>query len=193
MVMANGKKPRNAFRNFVRIRIMNLGRGRKLILFIGVVCGVVGSSFGQFPGGTLGTEYLRPSSASFYFIAKQGELAMQVNIWGFVKNPGRYEVSTATDLIKLLSYAGGPTEDAVLYNVKVVRNPAKTTGPKIEEFTVDLEDLASLDSSHLVLYPDDTIYIDHSSWLNLRNLFLVITTAGVVTAAVAQIIIASSK
>jgi protein involved in polysaccharide export with SLBB domain len=37
---------------------------------------------------------------------------MQVNIWGFVKNPGRYEVPSSTDLIQLISFAGGPVQYA---------------------------------------------------------------------------------
>ena len=45
------------------------------------------------------------SAASYYYIAKPGELTIQVNVWGFVKNPGRYEVASSTDLIQLISFA----------------------------------------------------------------------------------------
>ncbi len=173
--------------------IMKWDRVRKLILFIGVFHCFLSRSSGQNSPGTLGSEFLRPASASFYYIAKPGELSMQVNVWGFVKNPGRFEIPTSTDLVKLLSYAGGPTQDGILYNVRVVRNVTSTSGKKAEEFSVDLENLANVDPRRLVLYPDDTIYIDHSSWVNLRDLFVVITTAALVSAAVAQIIIATNR
>lgn len=141
----------------------------------------------QVSSGVLSQEILRPSSASFYFIAKPGELSMQVNIWGYVQNPGRYEVPTATDLVKLVSYAGGPKQDAVLDNVKVTRNISRA-GAQPEEYFVNLEELADVDPKDLVLYPDDTIFIDHSSWVNIRDAFALLTTAAIVTTAVAQII-----
>ncbi|MBM4162658.1 MAG: hypothetical protein FJ217_16365 [Ignavibacteria bacterium] len=45
----------------------------------------------------------------------------QVNIWGFVQKPGRYEVPSSTDLIQLISYAGGPVQYAKLDEVKLTR------------------------------------------------------------------------
>jgi hypothetical protein len=145
----------------------------------------------QISTGTLGQDILRPSSASYYFIAKPSELSMQVNIWGFVENPGRYEVPTSTDLVRLLSYAGGPTQDGILDNVKVTRGTYRAGGR--QEFEVDLEDLASADPEDLILYPDDTIYVDHTSWLNVRDLFTVVTVLAIVTGSVAQVIIASNR
>lgn len=38
------------------------------------------------------------SAAAYYYIAKPGELTMQVNVWGFVKKAGRCEDSNKTDL-----------------------------------------------------------------------------------------------
>lgn len=55
---------------------------------------------------------------------------MRVNIWGFVRKPGQYMVPTDTDLISLMSFAGGPVEQAKIKSIKIVRiNPAevKTT------------------------------------------------------------------
>jgi predicted ThiF/HesA family dinucleotide-utilizing enzyme len=118
---------------------------------------------------------------------------MQVNIWGFVRNPGRYEVPTTTDLVKLLSYAGGPEQDAVLDNVKVTRSVTRISGGQPGEYYVNLEDLSEVNPSDLVLYPDDTIFIDHSSWINIRDVFVVLTTAAIVTSAVAQVIIANDR
>jgi protein involved in polysaccharide export with SLBB domain len=146
----------------------------------------------QISTGTLGQDILRPSSASYYFIAKPSELSMQVNIWGFVRNPGRYEVPTSTDLIRLLSYAGGPSQDATLDNVRVTRGAYQPGGGR-REFELDLQKLAEIDPADLVLYPDDTIYVDYSSWTNVRDIFAVVTVLAIVTSAVAQVIIATSR
>ena len=55
----------------------------------------------------------------------------QVNIWGFVQKPGRYEVPSSTGLIQLISFAGGPVQYAKLDEVKLTRLMlGDTTGAK---------------------------------------------------------------
>ena len=133
------------------------------------------------------------SAASYYYIAKPGELTMQVNLWGFVKNPGRYEVPSSTDLIQLISFAGGPVQYAKLDEVKLTRMILNdTTGAK-QEIILNLEHLDKLKQSSLALYPGDTIFIDHTGWLTLRDVFSFVTTAAVITSAVAQILWASRR
>lgn len=127
------------------------------------------------------------SAASYYYVSKPGELTMQVNVWGYVRNPGRYEIPTSTDLIQLLSYAGGPIQDAKIDEVKVTRFIKRESGISRGEFLVDLQDLSKIDQAKLVLYPGDTIFIDHTGWVTLRDVFGVVTTAALITAAVAQV------
>ena len=76
------------------------------------------------PGGPI------PHRGAQYFLGAADELLMRVNIWGFVRKPGQYMVPTDTDLISLMSFAGGPAEQAKIKSIKIVRtNPAevKTT------------------------------------------------------------------
>lgn len=133
------------------------------------------------------------SAAAYYYIAKPGELTMQVNIWGFVKNPGRYEVSNSTDLVQLLSYAGGPLQYAKLDDVRITRVVRSEGGNTKKEFSLDMEDLEDLTDGDLELRPGDTIFIDHTGWLTVRDVFSVVTTAAVITAAVAQIVWATRR
>ncbi len=62
-----------------------------------------------------------PYRGAQYFLGAQDELLMRVNIWGFVRKPGQYMVPTDTDLISLISFAGGPVEQAKVKAIKVVR------------------------------------------------------------------------
>jgi hypothetical protein len=133
------------------------------------------------------------SAASYYYIAKPGELTMQVNLWGFVKNPGRYEVPSSTDLIQLISFAGGPVQYAKLDEVKLTRLILNDSTGRKREIVFDLEHLDKLDQSSLALYPGDTIFIDHTGWLTLRDVFSFVTTAAVITSAIAQVIWASRR
>ena len=56
-----------------------------------------------------------------YFLGTQDELLIKVNIWGFVRKPGQYMVPKDTDLISLISFAGGPLEQAKINKVKIIR------------------------------------------------------------------------
>jgi len=63
------------------------------------------------------------SSEKYYLsLGADNELLMKVNVWGEVKTPGVLDVPDETDLISLLSFAGGPTDKAKLSKVKIIRN-----------------------------------------------------------------------
>ncbi|MDZ7362316.1 MAG: SLBB domain-containing protein [candidate division KSB1 bacterium] len=57
-----------------------------------------------------------------YILGAQDELLIRVNIWGFVRKPGQYMVPKNTDLISLISFAGGPLEQAKIKKVKIIRS-----------------------------------------------------------------------
>ena len=61
-----------------------------------------------------------PYRGAQYFLGAEDELLMRVNIWGFVKKPGQYMVPTDTDLISLMSFAGGPVEQAKIKSIKII-------------------------------------------------------------------------
>lgn len=46
---------------------------------------------------------------------------MKVAVWGFMRYPGRYIVPVNTTVADLLSYAGGPTDDANLEDIRLYR------------------------------------------------------------------------
>jgi len=63
----------------------------------------------------------QPDSRPSYFVGKEDRLEISVNVWGEVTRPGIYRVPDDTDLVSLISVAGGPTEYANLRSVKVTR------------------------------------------------------------------------
>jgi hypothetical protein len=64
---------------------------------------------------------VKPSRGAQYYLGQEDELLMRVNIWGFVHKPGQYMVPKDTDLISLISFAGGPLDQAKMNNVKIIR------------------------------------------------------------------------
>ena len=63
---------------------------------------------------------------ALYYLGDQDELLMRVNIWGFVQQPGQYMVPKDTDLISLISFAGGPREEAKIKKIKLIRNSTRS-------------------------------------------------------------------
>ncbi len=145
----------------------------------------------QLGSGGLSPQMPSASAAAYYYVSKPGELTMQVNVWGEVHQPGRYEVPSSTDLIQLLSYAGGPLQEADLGGVKVTRFLKRETGVSRGEFNVNLQDLSKVEQAKLTLYPGDTVFIDRTGWASARDIFNVVVSSAVITSAIAQIIIVS--
>jgi len=109
-----------------------------------------------------------------YFLGTGDELLIKVNIWGFVIKPGQYLVPTDTDLISLISYAGGPMAGAKLSNIRVVH---ATESEKNVINQVDIEKFLKKGDKSLIpqLLPGDTIIISGSKW-HYFNKFIEVTT-----------------
>jgi hypothetical protein len=58
---------------------------------------------------------------------------------------------------------------------------------------IDFTDTKKMIANNLTLRPGDTIFLDHTSWVTIRDVFSVVTTAAIITAAVSQVIIASRR
>ena len=155
-----------------------------------LACAVLAISVGHAQILERGISTTQPSTATpaFYSIAKPGELTMQVNVWGQVNHPGRYEIAITTDLLQLISLAGGPAPDATIDKVKVTRFLKTESGITRGEYTVDLSDLYRVSESSLILQPGDTVTIDRTSWVAIRDIIGIVTSAAVIAATIATVI-----
>ena len=67
------------------------------------------------------------SQGAYYDYSDQTTLNIKVSLWGFVKYPGRYVVPIYTTPTDLLSFAGGPTDDAHLDELRIYRQNENST------------------------------------------------------------------
>ena len=100
----------------------------------------------QYSGSLTGTEQLK----------------IRTYIWGQVRNPGLYIVPDDTDLLTLISSAGGPTENAKLSKIRIIRSSAE--GEKV--IWVDLKEYLETGQAELIpiLKPGDTVIISGSTY-----------------------------
>lgn len=96
--------------------------------------------------------------AAQYYVYLGADKGLQINvqIWGQVLRPGMYSVPKTTDVMGLVSFAGGPTENANIGKVKLIR-----TNPDPEVVEINLNDYTKKAKIELnpILKPGDTIII----------------------------------
>jgi hypothetical protein len=123
------------------------------------------TAYGQ-EGGT----YPSRNRGAQYFLGSEDELLVPVNIWGFVNRPGQYMVHANTDLISLLSFAGGPTESAKISRIEIVRSDLKE-GNRIYKVNVK-KFLATADGRLIpTLKPGDTVIVKGTTFHWISKFF----------------------
>ena len=101
-------------------------------------------------------EQARPG---YFFYAKPFEVSMTVNLWGEVPQQGVYVISTNTDIIQLLSYAGGPREKSNLEDVMVYRSSGKKDVKGRSLKNINVRDILEGKSEPFQLAPGDMIVV----------------------------------
>ncbi|MFI5201358.1 MAG: polysaccharide biosynthesis/export family protein [Candidatus Kapaibacterium sp.] len=141
---------------------------RRLIVSIAMLLAVAGSrealaqhgAGGVSQTGSGASQPLNPSTPNMpiYNVMRGGEIQIDVNLWGFVGSPGHYRVPSSTSLVELLSFAGGPTAQARLVDIRIVH--ADTAAQKrVEMYNLEsYRDNGDL-SQNPLLEPGDTIIV----------------------------------
>ena len=86
------------------------------------------NTFAQENDVQVGTVPRNPSQMFGLFdYSDPTKVNIKVSVWGYVKFPGKYIVPVNSNLRDLVSIAGGPTPDAYLDDVRLVRTLADST------------------------------------------------------------------
>jgi protein involved in polysaccharide export with SLBB domain len=64
---------------------------------------------------------LRQSPGAFYDYSDPEAVNIKVSVWGFVRYPGKYIIPYYSNAYDLLSYSGGPEDDANLDELRIFR------------------------------------------------------------------------
>lgn len=122
----------------------------------------------------------------FYSGYEPGAVLMKVNLWGAVHKPGIHHVPSKTNLVTLLSYAGGPTQKAILDEVIIKREQGKTS----KRIKVDVDQLLDEASHHNIpLEPNDVIMIRSKEPLLSSDTVVLVGVIGTIVTIIATSII----
>ncbi|MBN1970006.1 MAG: SLBB domain-containing protein [Candidatus Delongbacteria bacterium] len=94
-----------------------------------------------------------------YIVGDNDEIQIRINIWGEVKRTGQFTIPSDTDLVSMISFCGGPSENANLSSIKIVRTNLELGEEAI--IYVNLEDFLQTGDYDLLppLKPGDTIIV----------------------------------
>ena len=125
--------------------------------------------------------------AAQYFLGDKDQILISINIWVYVRKPGQYLVPRHTDLISLMSFAGGPIDGAKLSEVRIIRDATRYAGkngnnanakngkngkyPRQSVVNVDVKRFIETGRGGLIppLQAGDTIVIKESGGHKFRN------------------------
>jgi hypothetical protein len=97
-------------------------------------------------------------AAQYYVqLDDEDQLKISVHVWGKVSTPGLYVVPRTTDLVTLISYAGGPGSDADLSGVRIVRSNGAV--PRVMKVDLSKYMRSGDESQNPLLEPGDTVQI----------------------------------
>ena len=115
--------------------------------------------------------------ARYIIDQETGQLMMKIRLWGEVKNPGVILVPSESDLIEIISHAGGPTSMSRLSKVQVIRNTPQNGEEKI--LTVNIEEFLETGDASIIpkIYPEDTIIVKSSLWRMVSSSTVIISIA----------------
>jgi polysaccharide export outer membrane protein len=108
------------------------------------------------------TNQLRQNQGAFYDYSDPTTLNIKVAVWGFVKYPGKYVIPMESNVYDLLSYAGGPTEDAHLDDLRIFRTLEDSTREMVkfnyndllwDENLKEFKKAPGLDAGDILLVP----------------------------------------
>jgi len=106
------------------------------------------------------------------------QLNIKVHVWGEVVSPGDYLVPEGTDVLQLISKAGGPTEYANLGGIRLTHRACDSD----RVINVNINDyLENEDSQQLpVLKAGDVVRVPRNTWYMWRTLIQVAADVAII-------------
>lgn len=145
-----------------------------------------------------------------YTIGEEDKLEMIVHIWGEVNRPGKYKVRDDTNILELISTAGGPTEYSNLSNVKITRgesgsleimNLYTSSAPDSAASNLNQKRFSEKYSNRVIkinlkkylknkkyeplpiLRPGDTVVVSRNKWHKFQTIIRVISQIAIIAQA----------
>jgi protein involved in polysaccharide export with SLBB domain len=131
-----------------------------LIIFL-VISGI---SYSQIDSSLILGLSQKNNSAALFDLSDPTGINMEVNLWGYVRYPGRYRVPINTTFMDLISYSGGPTDESNLEDIRIIRGSnEQASKPKVIKLNYDDilwgDQVSTQPKMNPILLPGDVVVI----------------------------------
>jgi len=137
----------------------------------------------------------RQTQGGLFDYSDPSGINIKVQLWGYVKYPGYYVIPAHSTMNDLISYAGGPLEDAMMEDLRIYR-AKNEDGNKLTRYNLNellWEDSLTTEIIFPVLNAGDVVLVPGEPRYFLRediSFYLSVTTA---LASLAALIISITK
>jgi protein involved in polysaccharide export with SLBB domain len=134
------------------------------------------------------------TQGGFFDCSDPSSVNIKVSVWGFVRYPGKYIIPVYSKVNDLISYAGGPTDEARLEEMRIVRTDTANSKQIIynlnfKDFLMDAN--VTIDSSFQSLKAGDVLLVSGSPRFYLRD--YIGTILSIVSVLISVIILIRQK
>jgi hypothetical protein len=171
------------------------------LTFIVFVSFIFDTVYAQIDKEKVGSDQVTPVNGAFYNFSDKNGVNIEVNIWGYIKNPGKYLIPKGSTFIDLVSYAGGPYTESNLEDIRILR--LKNDSLKIKENTIininynDLlweEKANPINKNNPVLLPGDiVVFPGHPRYFWRDNISLIASISATIVSVATLIILIFRK
>ncbi len=136
------------------------------------------------------------ASGALYDYSDPNAINIKVMVWGYVKFPGQYIIPATSNVVSLLSLAGGPTQDAELDALKLFRINIDSSQTIININYDDLlGDNSSLSNPVLIpkLHPGDVLLVPGSPKWYFKDYFGILLSVVSALASIAAVLVYVKK
>lgn len=135
-----------------------------VILFIFIFTPIILKS--QVEREQVGNDVLNSQQGGYYNYGSKDKVNIEVNLWGYVKFPGKYLIPKGSTVMDLISYGGGPLTETKLEDIRLLR--PKNDSLKISKdlvININYDDLLweervrNMNKSNVELMPGDVLIL----------------------------------
>ncbi|MFZ2322121.1 MAG: SLBB domain-containing protein [Ignavibacteriaceae bacterium] len=169
----------------------------KILLFFLILLTISNISFAQddIQIGSSNNDYRNQRVGGLFDYSDPSGINIKVQLWGYVKYPGFYIIPSRSTINELISFAGGPSEDALLGDIRIMKIKEDSTTIMLKYNYNDLmwEDSLRTKISFVRLQAGDIVIVPGEPRYFLRqdiSYYLSVVTA---LASLAALIISITK
>ena len=98
-------------------------------------------SLSQIDRQKVGNDAINTQQGGYYNYGDKDKVNIEVNIWGYVKYPGKYLIPDGSTVLDLISYSGGPLTETKLEDIRLFRPRNDSLKTKDKIINLDYNDL----------------------------------------------------